>query len=86
MTEFLSLVFTGPRIKTYIDQIFIVSDEEIPEDSCLVKISEADHVLDTLDGGRVHGLDPPLRSEPQLIPVIVNDLEEIKQLIVVKLR
>ena len=40
-----------------------------------MQITEADHVLHPLDGGRVHGLDPPLRSEPGLLSVIVNDLD-----------
>jgi len=41
-----------------------------------VKISEADHVLNPLDGGRVHGLDSSLRSQPLFFSVVVNNLNK----------
>ena len=40
-----------------------------------MQISETDHVLHPLDGGGVHGLDPPLGGEPELLPVIVHHLD-----------
>ena len=40
-----------------------------------MEVSKADHVLHSLDGGRVHGLDPPLRGEPGLLAVIVHHLD-----------
>ena len=43
-----------------------------------MEIAQANHVLDALDGGRVHGLDPSLRREPQLVPVIVDHLATSK--------
>ena len=44
-----------------------------------------DHVLDSLDGGRVHGLDPPLWGEPLVLAVVINNLynqELINQLMI----
>ena len=65
---------------TYINKIVIVSNEKVPENAGLVKVSKADHVLHPLDGGGVHGLDPPLRGEPQLVPIIVDHLAEEERL------
>ena len=44
-----------------VDEVFVVSDEQIPENSGFVKVAEADHVLDALNGGRVHRLDAAFR-------------------------
>ena len=63
----------GARVGVY--QVVVVSDEQVSQDAGLVEVAEADHVLHPLDGGRVHGLDPPLRSEPQLLAVIVDHLK-----------
>ncbi len=59
---------------TYIDKIIIISDEKISKNSGFVQVSQGDHVLDPMDGGRVHCLDPPLWSEPLLVAVIVSNL------------
>ena len=59
---------------THIDEVVIVSDEEVAEDASLVEVPEADHVLHPLDGGGVHGLDPPLRGQPLLLAVVVHHL------------
>ena len=40
-----------------------------------MEVTEADHVLDPLDRGGVHGLDPALGGEPLLLPVIVHHLD-----------
>ena len=63
------------RYYTYVDKIVLVSDEEVSQDAGLVEVAEADHVLDPLDGGGVHGLDPALGGEPLLLPVIVHHLD-----------
>lgn len=43
--------------RTYIDEMFSVADEKIPEDSCLIQIPQSDHVLHPVDGSGVHWLD-----------------------------
>ena len=63
-------------VLSYIDEVVVVSDEKITKNSCLMEVSKAYHVLHPLDGGRVHGLDPPLRSKPLLLLIIVNNLAE----------
>ena len=45
-----------------IDEVVVVSDEEVPEDACLVEVAEADHVLDALHGGGVVVRDLAVRS------------------------
>lgn len=42
---------------THIYEFFSVSDEEVAEDAGLVEISQADHVLHTVDGGGMHWLN-----------------------------
>ena len=64
------------KTRFYINEIIVVSDEKVSKDASLVKISEADHVLNPLDGGRVHGLDSPLRSQPLFFSVVVNNLNK----------
>ena len=44
-------------INTHIDEFLSVSDQQVAQDAGLVEVSEADHVLHTVDGGRVHRLD-----------------------------
>lgn len=60
--------------KTHVYEVVIVSDKQIPQYSGLMQVSEADHVLDALDGGRVHCLDATLGRQPELVAVIVNNL------------
>jgi len=60
---------------THIDEVVIVSDEEVAKDAGLVEVPEADHVLHPLYGGGVHGLDPPLRGQPLLLTVVVYHLK-----------
>ena len=62
---------------SYVDEVFVVSDEQVPQDAGLVEVAEADHVLDALHGGRVHRLDAPLRGQPYLVAVVVHNLELI---------
>ena len=63
------------RSRVGVDEVFVVSDEQVSQDSGLVEVSEADHVLDSLNGGRMHRLDPALRCQPLLLSVVVNHLE-----------
>lgn len=42
---------------TDIDDTFAVADEQVAEDASFVEVAQADHVLHSVDGGRVHGLD-----------------------------
>ena len=37
--------------------MFIVADEQVAEDAGFVKVAQTDHVLHSVDGGWVHGLD-----------------------------
>ena len=62
-----------------IDEVVIVSDEEVSEDPCLVKVTQADHVLDPSHRGWVHRLDPTLRGQPLLLTVVVNNLNDGEQ-------
>lgn len=50
----------GIEIETYIDVTFFVSDQEVPEEPGFIEITEPYHVIHTLDGGGVHGLDGAL--------------------------
>ena len=40
-----------------------------------MEVAEADHVLDALHGGGVHGLDTPLGRQPHLVAVVVDHLD-----------
>ena len=42
---------------THIDDTLVVADEQVPQDASLVEVSQADHILHTVDGGGVHGLN-----------------------------
>ena len=42
---------------THIDEVLPIADQQVPEDSRLVQVSQADHVLHSMDGGGVHGFD-----------------------------
>ena len=48
--EYTSQSMKG-RLHTHVDEVVVVSDEEVPEDAGLVEVAEADHVLDALHGG-----------------------------------
>lgn len=41
----------------YIYEFFSVSDEQVPEDSGFIQVTEAYHVLHAVDGGGVHWLN-----------------------------
>lgn len=43
--------------RTYIDEMFSVADEKVPEDPRLIQIPQSNHVLHPVDGGGVHRLD-----------------------------
>lgn len=62
---------------TYIDLIPIISDKKVPQNPGLIQITETDHVLHSPDGSRVHGLDPPLRRQPLLLSIIIDDLDSV---------
>ena len=57
-----------------VDEVFIISDEQISENSSFVKISQTDHVLHTLDWGWVHRLDASFGSKPLLFSIIIHHL------------
>lgn len=61
---------------THVDELLAVSDEQVAQDSGLVEVSQADHVLHPMDGGGMHGLDvggvlgrDPMLLEGQLMKV-----------------
>ena len=62
---------------THIDLIPIISDEKVPQYPGLVQVTEANHVFHSPNGCRVHRLDPPLRSQPLLLPVIIDNLDSV---------
>lgn len=70
----LDKLFIKELLSPHVDEVFVVSDEQVPEDSGLVEVAEADHVLDPLHRGRVHGLDATLRGQPLLLAVVVDNL------------
>lgn len=37
--------------------MFVVADEQVAENAGFVEVAQTDHVLDTVDGRRVHRLD-----------------------------
>lgn len=64
---------TAPRARTlyntHVDELLSVSDEQVAEDAGFVEVSEADHVLHSVDGGGMHGFDVSgiLRGDPMLL-------------------
>lgn len=54
---------------TYVDDALVVADEQVAEDAGFVQVTQTDHVLHPVDGGRVHGLDVcgVLRRDPVLL-------------------
>ncbi len=63
----------GARVR--VDEVLVVADQEVPEDAGLVKVAEADHVLDALNGCRVHGFNASLGRQPDFVAVIVDHLD-----------
>ncbi len=61
-------------MRTHVDDLFIVADEQVAEDAGFVKVAQTDHILHAVDGGRVHGLDVGgiLRGNP----VFLCDMEK----------
>ncbi len=55
--------------RTHVDKVLVVADEEISQDAGLVQVAQRDHVLDAVDGRRVHGFDAPLRCQPLFLSV-----------------
>ena len=49
---------------THINEVSIVSDEQIAQDSSFVQVPQADHVLHPLYWGGMHRLDAALRGQP----------------------
>jgi len=60
---------------THVDQILLVPNEQVPQDASLVQITQGYHVLHSLDGGRVHGLDAALRGQPHLVAIVIAHLD-----------
>ena len=48
-----------------------VSDKQVPEDSCLIQVAQANHVLQAVHGGGVHVRQLPRPVHPMLLPVII---------------
>lgn len=42
---------------THIDEVLPIANQQVPENSCLIQVPQADHVLHSMDGGGVHGFD-----------------------------
>lgn len=63
------------RQTSYVNEVLVVSDEQVPEDACLVEVAQADHVLHALHRCGVHGLDAPLWGQPYLVAVVVDHLD-----------
>lgn len=42
---------------THIYEFLSVSDEQVAEDASFIEVSQADHVLHTMDGGGMHWLN-----------------------------
>lgn len=72
---------------TDIDDAFVVADEQVAEDAGFVEVAQADHVLHSVDGGRVHGLDVGgiLRRNPVFLCESGEKSEEIKWTVVRKI-
>lgn len=51
---------------THIDEVVPVADEQVAQDTSLIQVPQADHVLHTVDRRGVHGLDVRglLRGDP----------------------
>lgn len=49
--------FVWSEQATYVDDAFVVADEQVAEDAGFVQVTQTDHVLHPVDGGRVHGFD-----------------------------
>ena len=43
--------------QTHIDQVLVVTQFDVVENSCFVKVGESGHVLDAIDRGLVHRCD-----------------------------
>ena len=54
------MMLDGDMMVAYVYNIFIVSDEQVPEDSSLVEISQRNHVFDSVNGCWMHRFNPPL--------------------------
>lgn len=61
------------RGDTYIDEVAIVSYEQISQYAGLVQVPEPDHVLDAVYRRGVHGLDAALGRQPVLAAIVVSD-------------
>lgn len=60
-------------VSTYVDEILVVADEQVAQDTGLVQVSEGDHVLYTLHRGGVHRLDAALRCQPYFLQQIFKN-------------
>lgn len=59
----------GGEVDTHIDEVLPIANQQVPENSGLVQVPQADHVLHPMDGGGVHGFDVAgiLRGNPVLL-------------------
>lgn len=68
---------------TDVDDALVVADEQVAEDAGFIEVAQADHVLHSVDGGRVHGFDVGgvLRGNPVFLCVCVGGGSEEIQLL-----
>ena len=57
MRDFAHDCGTVDTLKTYVDEVTVVSNEEIAEDAGLVEVSETNHIVEAFHGRRVHRLE-----------------------------
>lgn len=59
----------GGEVDTHIDEVLPITNQQVPENSGLIQVPQADHVLHPMDGGGVHGFDVAgiLRGNPVLL-------------------
>jgi len=57
------------KAQAYIYDPVVVTDQEISEDTSFIQVPETDHVLYSMNGGWVHGLDvcSILKRDPMLL-------------------
>ena len=60
---------------TYIDEVVIVTDEEVPEYSGLIEVTQADHVLHAINGGRMQRLQLGASLHPVLLRNRMSKIE-----------
>ena len=54
---------------TYVDDIFIVANVQIAQDTSLVQITKWNHILDALNWRWMHSFDPSFRCQPLFLSI-----------------